>query len=151
MTERGWPSLATQAERTGSSFILHLPLTTDALSESVRFDLDFGRPLTMTASPKRDLLALTNHRHELVLVDIQAGTSAVLDESLHAPIQGTAWSPDGRWLAYGFHDTSPNVYHQTLLCGNGGDDRRHPARAVGRAARVRPGGQVPLLSFLPDL
>ncbi len=79
---------------------------TDTLDEPVRFDLDLGRPLTMTASPKRDLLALTNHRHELVLVDIEAGTATVLDESLHAPIQGTAWSPDGRWLAYGFHDTS---------------------------------------------
>ena len=79
--------------------------TTGALSEPERFDLDLGRPLTMTASPKGDLLALTNHRFELVLVDLSARTARVLDSSTHAPIQGVAWSPDGRWLAYGFRDT----------------------------------------------
>ena len=79
--------------------------TADTLEEPARFALELGRPLTMTASPTEDKLALTNHRYELVLVDVSAGTATVIDSSTHAPIQGVAWSPDGRWLAYGFHDT----------------------------------------------
>ncbi len=54
------------------------------------------------AKTDHELVALTNNRHELILVDLTDGTSRVLDRSAHSRINGVAWSPDSRWLAYGF-------------------------------------------------
>ncbi|MGI9048684.1 MAG: S41 family peptidase, partial [Rubrobacteraceae bacterium] len=73
-------------------------------------ELDIGRPVSLVASPKEDQLALTNHRNELVLVDLQEIAARVLDpcsfsgmdSGSYGGIRGVAWSPDGRWLAYGF-------------------------------------------------
>ena len=56
---------------------------------------------TKKAKPPRNLLALTNHRHELILVDLDSGKSRVLDRSAHRRISGVAWSPDSGWIAYG--------------------------------------------------
>jgi tricorn protease len=67
--------------------------------------LDIGRPVSLAAAPKRNLVALSNHRHELILVDLEARAARVLDRSRHERIHGLAWSPDGRWLAYAFHNT----------------------------------------------
>jgi tricorn protease len=52
--------------------------------------------------PAADRIALTNHRHDLILVDLKTGKSTLVDRSPHHRIAGAAWSPDGRWLAYGF-------------------------------------------------
>jgi tricorn protease len=60
----------------------------------------FGRATTLTPAPKDDRVLLTNHRNELLCVDLKAGTSARVDRSAHGGIHGTAWSPDGRWAAY---------------------------------------------------
>lgn len=73
--------------------------------------LDIGRPEELLPAPFGSLdgierLALSNHRQELMLVDLAAGTARVLDHSRHDRIKGMAWSPDGRWLAYGFADTA---------------------------------------------
>ncbi len=68
-------------------------------------DLDIGRPANLISSPRTPEVALTNHRYELLLVDLESRTLRVLDQSRHAPIRGLAWSPDGRWIAYGFADT----------------------------------------------
>ena len=64
--------------------------------------LDIGRPEEMVASPVAAQVALSNHRHELLLVDLAARTARLLDHSNYERLQGLAWSPDGRWLAYGF-------------------------------------------------
>lgn len=50
-------------------------------------------------------VALTNHRHELILVDLDTGRARTLDRSPHHRIRGVAWSPDGQWIAYGFAST----------------------------------------------
>ncbi|MFQ5593944.1 MAG: S41 family peptidase [Anaerolineae bacterium] len=68
-------------------------------------ELDIGRPVNLVVSPKSDEIALSNHRNELILVDAEERTARVLDRSRHSRIRGIAWSPDGRWIAYGFHDT----------------------------------------------
>lgn len=62
--------------------------------------LDIGIVTGLAASPKEPLVAITNQRRELLLVDIDAGTSRRLDHSEYAAIAGVTWSPDGRWLAY---------------------------------------------------
>jgi tricorn protease len=64
--------------------------------------LDIGRPVAIAASPTRDQVVLTNHRHELILVDLAKGRAAVLDRSPYGRMRGLAWAPDGRWIAYGY-------------------------------------------------
>ncbi len=67
--------------------------------------LDIGRPVALRVSPREDKVAIANHRNELLVVDLEHGTLAVLDRSEWRPIAGFDWSPDGRWLAYGFATT----------------------------------------------
>jgi tricorn protease len=49
-----------------------------------------------------DLIAVTNHRQELYIVDLTARRTRRIDASAHSRIAGLAWSPDVHWLAYGF-------------------------------------------------
>ena len=62
-----------------------------------------GKKKRATKGRKADpeLVALTNNRHELILVNLTNGSSRVVDRSPHQRIDGVAWSPDSRWLAYG--------------------------------------------------
>jgi tricorn protease len=67
--------------------------------------LDLGQPVALEVSPKEDVVALTNHRNELIVVDLAARAARKIDRSAHDRMRGLAWSPDGRWLAYGFPET----------------------------------------------
>lgn len=62
--------------------------------------LDLGCITDLATPPDGPLVAVANHRHELHLVDIEAGTSRLLDRSEYGALHGVVWSPDGRWLAY---------------------------------------------------
>lgn len=77
--------------------------------------LDLGRTVEMEVSPKADLVVLSNHRQELILVDLNAKQSQVLDKSDYLQIQGFCWSPDGEWVAYSCAESqltlSIKVYH----------------------------------------
>lgn len=80
--------------------------TADASAEMERLEgLDIGRPVNLLASPTQPEVALSNQRNELILVNLETRTARVLDQSRYARMRGIAWSPDGRWLAYGFADT----------------------------------------------
>ena len=68
-------------------------------------DLDLGRVAEMKASPVANRVALTNHRYELIAVDLDSGEVTVVDRSPFRSIGGFDWSPDGRWLAYSFSAT----------------------------------------------
>ncbi len=78
----------------------------DASEPQTFADIEFGRVVDMAVSPTDDIVAITNHRNELIVVDLEEGTASVLDRSEHYRLKGIAWSPDGRWLAYGFPFTS---------------------------------------------
>jgi len=69
--------------------------------------LNLGRTLKMKVSPTEDKVLLTNHRHELILVDFtkQEPEMKVLDKSEHRGIDGFSWSPDGKWVTYGLSET----------------------------------------------
>ena len=69
---------------------------------------ELGRAVELEVSPAGNRVAVTNHRHELHLVDLDATEPTVtrLDHSPFAWIGGLAWSWDGRWLAYHFADTA---------------------------------------------
>jgi tricorn protease len=68
--------------------------------------IEFGRVAGLDVSPTDDMIALTNHRNELVLVDLEKSEMRVLDRSDYGRIEGFDWSPDGRWIAYGFPFTN---------------------------------------------
>lgn len=61
--------------------------------------------MSLAVSPKAPLVAIANNRNDLLLVDLTERTVRLLDRSRHASMAGIAWSPDGRWLAYGFWET----------------------------------------------
>ena len=70
--------------------------------------IDLGRVVTMLASPTSPQIAVTNHRQELLLVDVDTETVKRLDHSGYRRITDLAWSPDGAWLACDF-GTSPET------------------------------------------
>jgi tricorn protease len=65
-------------------------------------DLDVGRPQAIRVSPTKDEIALTNHRQELIHIDLESGERTVVERSEYSPLAGFDWSPDGRWIAYAF-------------------------------------------------
>ena len=71
-------------------------------------DLDVGRPQAILVSPTKDEIALTNHRHELMRINLSTGERTVVEQSRFGEIGGFDWSPDGRWIAYSFAP-SPRV------------------------------------------
>ncbi|HLK56286.1 MAG TPA: peptidase, partial [Chthonomonadaceae bacterium] len=76
---------------------------TQELKEPIRLQgLDIGRPNDIQVSPTQDQLVLTNHRNEILFVDVNEKTLTVIDRSDFRGIAGFGWSPDGRWVAYGF-------------------------------------------------
>ena len=64
--------------------------------------IEFGRAVNLEVSPTEDIVAITNHRNELIVVDLEHEEAGVLDRSEYGTITGLAWSPDGNWLAYSF-------------------------------------------------
>ncbi|MEO9135617.1 MAG: S41 family peptidase [Casimicrobiaceae bacterium] len=67
---------------------------------------DLGRVVAMRAAPVGLKIAITNHRHEVLVADLEANTYDVIDRSDSGRSEDVAWSPDGAWLAYTFW-TSP--------------------------------------------
>lgn len=93
----------------------------DGSAEPVRLDdLDIGRPTGLLVSPKHDRIAVSNHRLELLLIDLESRELRVLDKSEHGGIAGFSWSPDGRWIAYGF-STTERTCSIKLCCAETGE------------------------------
>jgi len=74
----------------------------DQIAQPQIIDGDFGRVVELRTSPASDMVALTNHRQELIVVDLHSKKLRKLDHSPAERIVDLAWSPDGRWLAYSF-------------------------------------------------
>lgn len=69
-------------------------------------DHDIGRASEFKLSPDEKRLAFTNHRHEMVVVELETGKTTIVERSLYLWIDGFDWSPDSRWLAYAPQDSS---------------------------------------------
>ncbi len=70
--------------------------------------VEFGRAVSIRVSPTADKIALTNHRQELFIVDLESQETILVDHSPFRRMAGVDWSPDGRWLVYG-HAISPQT------------------------------------------
>ena len=62
--------------------------------------LNIGRSLEMKVSPMASEVILSNHRNELVWVDLEKKKTKILDRSEFSRIYGFNWSPDGKYVAY---------------------------------------------------
>ncbi|GIU92876.1 MAG: tricorn protease [Acidimicrobiia bacterium] len=69
-------------------------------TEVTRIEGDLGRLRTVDPQPGGSRVAITNHRHELLLVEPGRRRPRLVHRSPHSWIDGTSWSPDGRWLAF---------------------------------------------------
>lgn len=69
-------------------------------------DLDVGRPLLLAVSPTQNAVVIANQRLEVLFVDLDQKTLKVLDRSDYGRILGVNWSPDGRYVTYGFRGSA---------------------------------------------
>jgi tricorn protease len=81
----------------------------DASEPRTLEEIEFGRATNLIVSPTDDVVAITNHRNELIVVNLEKETSTVVDHSENGRIEGATWSPDGHWLAYSFFQTAQKI------------------------------------------
>ena len=89
----------------GGEEALEVYATKDGAHRKRLDKVDIGRALELAPSPTKNQVVLTNHRNELIFVDLSTNRNRVLDSSDFAQIANPAWSPDGRYVAYAI---SPN-------------------------------------------
>jgi tricorn protease len=88
---------------------------------------EIGRITELAASPTSDILAVANHRYELLLIDLNEQRVRTIDKSPASRIHDITFSPDGRWIAY-----SCAIHHDQNSVAN-------PDTAIIRIAEVTSG------------
>ena len=74
---------------------------------------NLGLTLVLEPKPKGgDVVALTNHRQEVWLVDLKTSATKRIARSKYEAVRHVSWSPDGRWLAYAL----PASRHASSIC-----------------------------------
>lgn len=63
-------------------------------------NLDIGRPDALKINPKFDQVIFSNHRYEIMYLDLETGELRVIDRGKANPVSGFDWSPDGLWVVY---------------------------------------------------
>ena len=71
-----------------------------------QLDWDIGHVENLRAAPTGTLVALANHRNQLLVGDTASGRCAVVDHSDAGRCEDLAWSADGSWLAYSYQATA---------------------------------------------
>lgn len=91
---------------------------------------DIGRVSSLEVSPHGKWLAVTNHRFELMLVDVEKKKTYMVDKSPAERISHLSWSPDSRWLAYTYFHHSNNSVIKVL------DSTNYKTHEITRPVRV---------------
>ncbi|MEO5930984.1 MAG: S41 family peptidase, partial [Candidatus Kapaibacterium sp.] len=83
----------------------------DGSEEEDRLEgLEIGRPTNFVISPKKNHVAFSNHRNEVIVVDLDTRELRLIDRSKTLHDSGLAWSPDGRWLAFNHAEVPETSY-----------------------------------------
>ena len=61
---------------------------------------DVGRVVDMKPSPDGKFVALSNHRNELLVVDLKTGRSRVVHKETFGLFVDFEWAPDSAWVAF---------------------------------------------------
>jgi tricorn protease len=61
---------------------------------------DIGRPVALAVNPLKEQIVFSNHRYELIWLDLESGEARPVDRGVSYHIGGFDWSPDGEWVAY---------------------------------------------------
>lgn len=69
------------------------------------FKNDIGRPYGYMLSPSAKYVAISNHRNELNILDLETEELIFVDQNKHGVLREFSWSPDSRWLAYTIDNT----------------------------------------------
>jgi len=93
----------------------------------VTLQADIGRVVELAASPVADVVAIANHRHELLIVELGEQRVRVIDTSPASHVRDLAFSPDGRWVAY------------STAIGPDAATTPNPDTAIIRIAKVKSG------------
>ena len=74
-------------------------------------NIGYGRATNMKISPDDKYAAISNHKGEIVIVDLKKGKLTVIEKSKSLTISGFNWSKDSQWLAYGItnEDETGNI------------------------------------------
>lgn len=91
---------------------------------------DIGQVRSLSVSPAGHIVAITNQRHELLFADVKGKKVYLMDTSPAGQIQGLAWSPDGRWLAYVYF-TQSNMSVIKVL-----DTKSNKSHEITKAVRM---------------
>ncbi|MGZ5714252.1 MAG: S41 family peptidase [Caldimonas sp.] len=70
---------------------------------------DVGHVTRLRAAPQGTLVAIANHRNEVLLGDLASGALVKVDASEFGRSDDLSWSPDGAWLAYTFATSTRHV------------------------------------------
>ncbi len=73
---------------------------TSELISKPKAKLDIGRVLSIYVNPKTDSAIITNHRSDILYLDLTTWKLTKVDNSDRHRPGGGDWSPDGRWFAY---------------------------------------------------
>lgn len=63
-------------------------------------EFDSGRIDQIQVNPAKELIAFSNHRYELMCLNLSDFQFQLIDRGQTGPINGFSWSPDGEWLVY---------------------------------------------------
>ena len=79
-------------------------------SDVVTMQKDFGRLRSIDPAPAgTSRVVATNHRHEILLIDLTRKSARVVYRSKFSWIAGTSWSADGHWLAFSAATTANSM------------------------------------------
>jgi tricorn protease len=63
-------------------------------------EMDIGRPGAVSVNPKKDQIIFSNHRYEIIFLDLVSKDLRLIERGKAFPVRGFDWSPDGNWVAY---------------------------------------------------
>ena len=80
---------------------------------------DVGHVTALRAAPRGHVVAIANHRNQVLVGDLASGVLSVVDTSDAGRSDDLAWSADGAWLAYSFQTSHRHTAIKLHQVGSG--------------------------------